>query len=313
MSASAALVSRLLLVRPRHFGYNPENADNTFCQPGRSLDAGLALAEFEGVVTALNALGLPLLVLDDQSQSPDAVFPNNWFSLQDGQLFLYPLKAPSRRTEVRHDLPELLRQAGCELRDVIDWSALAEQGLYLEGTGSLVLDHAHRRAYAAISERTDASLVQRWADLTGYQTLCFAPQTFAGPDGVPHPIYHTNVLMAMGEGFALFCPAAVADPVAADEVMARLTADGHELVLLSLAQMQAFAGNMLQVRTPEGPCLLMSETARLSLTTAQLTLLRRHTRLAAMPIPTLEAIGGGSLRCMLGEIGYLATQSEASR
>lgn len=294
----------LLLVRPRHFGYNPENADNTFAQPRAGAAAGRALAEFEALVARLRSLGLSLLVLEDDSASPDAIFPNNWFSLlPDGRLMLYPMKAPSRRSEVRPGFATELRTAGYPVSDIIDWSPLAAEGLYLEGTGSLVLDHGRRLAYAAVSERTDSILLARWAELTGYRVLSFAPRALPGPKGTSHPIYHTNVLLALGAGFALFCPQALADPAEAASVLAELASD-REVIPLSLDQLLAFAGNMLQVRTPSGPCLLMSSAARAALSPSQLGALVRHTRLASLPVPTIEAVGGGSVRCMLGEIGW---------
>lgn len=296
------LASALLMVRPARFGYNSQITDNSFSRADRPYDPAAAVAEFEGVVTALTGLGLKLLVLDDRSASPDAVFPNNWFSLQpDGTLFLYPMTAPSRRTEVRPDIPERLKAFGCKVGQVIDWSGKADQNLFLEGTGSLVLDHVHKVAYAALSERTDPALVRQWCALTGYTPVCFEPVALPGPDGKAHRIYHTNVLMAIGEGFAVLCPEAISS--GGEAVLERLRSDDLEIIELSLAQLMAFAGNMLQVMSAQGPCLLMSESARLSLSADQLARLRRHTRLAAMPIPTLEAIGGGSLRCMLAEIG----------
>ena len=302
---SKQLSTSLLLVRPHHFSYNFENADNTFSQPDEVLDPEEALQEFDAVVTVLQELGLRLVILEDESLSPDAVFPNNWFTLlPDGSLILYPLKSPARRREVRQDLPGRLRRAGCRVVAVIDWSDLASDGIYLEGTGSLVLDHVHGKAYTALSERTDVGLVRRWADLTGYKPICFEPVSLAGADGKKHPIYHTNVMMTIGQGFALVCPDAIADTKQREGVLAQLSSDGLEIIELSLDQIMAFAGNMLQVRTPTGPCLLMSEGARAVLRPKQLASLARHTALRAIAIPTIERVGGGSIRCMLGEIGY---------
>ena len=302
------IATGLLLVRPRHFGYNPENADNTFARPRAQSLAGAvvgrALAEFDALVARLQALGLSLLVLDDDSASPDAIFPNNWFSLlPDGRLMLYPMKAPSRRSEVRPGFAAELRAAGYPVSESVDWSHLAAEGLYLEGTGSLVLDHARQVAYAALSERTDSSLLARWAELTGYRVLSFVPRALPGPKGSSHPIYHTNVLLALGAGFALFCPQALADPTAAASILAELASD-REVILLSLEQLLAFAGNMLQIRTPSGPCLLMSRSAHAALSPSQRDTLARYTRLEPLSVPTIEAVGGGSVRCMLGEIGW---------
>lgn len=292
-------VSALLLVRPARFGYNPENADNVFGRPG---EAQGARQEFEAVLAGLRALGMRLLVLDDTSASPDAIFPNNWFSTHpDGTLFLYPMKAPSRRTEVRSDLRERLAEAGFETRRIIDLTPLTDEHLFLEGTGSLVLDPLHQRAYAALSERCHPEALQRWASLSGYTPVPYTPIALKGPDGSSHPIYHTNVLQTIGPDYALWCPEAIKDEAERAQVQSLLSQD-RRLIELSLAQVMAFAGNMLAVTTPSGPCLLMSQSARESLSQAQVEALSPLTRLASFPIPTIERIGGGSLRCMLGEI-----------
>ncbi|MBT9545646.1 MAG: amidinotransferase [Candidatus Sericytochromatia bacterium] len=295
--------SALLLVRPRHFGYNPENADNTFAMPGDDAVLEQALAEFDAVVEGLKALGLAITVLRDSSRSPDAIFPNNWFSThRDGRLVYYPMKAPSRRREVCRDFAEYLRQSDFVVRQTLDWSGLAEAGLFLEGTGSLVLDHGRRVAYAALSERTDASLVARWAEILGYTTFCFEPCLLPGADGRLYPVYHTNVLLAQGQNFMLWAPEGFARSEAAQELRQRL-ADSEQFSLeLSLEQVRAFAGNVLQVETPRGPCLLMSQTAKEALLPSQIAQLERFTTLKAFAIPTIERVGGGSLRCMLAEL-----------
>lgn len=297
--------SALMMVRPAHFGYNPENVDNTFSQNQQIPSDVLALAqrEFDAVAVTLEQLGLRLVLLDDTSHSPDAVFPNNWVSMHpDGTVMFYPMKAPSRRSELRRDLPELLADEGFHVERLIDWSALAEAGHYLEGTGSLVLDHAHKKAYAALSERTHLHLLRRWCGLSGYTAVSFSPLALPGRDGREYPIYHTNVLMTIGAGFALWCPEALLSDDECEEISAGFEADGLENIHLSLDQVRAFAGNMLQVNTPTGPCLLMSQTARDSLSSQQLARLKRRTALQACAIPTIERIGGGGLRCMLAEI-----------
>ncbi len=299
----------LMMVRPAHFGYNPENADNTFSQSQAPADVlALAQREFDGVVSTLQQLGLKLVVLDDLSQSPDAVFPNNWVSLHpDGTIMFYPMKSPLRRSELRRDLPELLADEGYWSENLIDWSALAEAGHYLEGTGSLVLDHVHKKAYAALSERTHLHLLRRWCGKFGYTPVSFSPLALPGHDGREHPIYHTNVLITIGKGFALWSPEAVLSDDECEEIQASLDQDQLESIHLSLDQVRAFAGNMLQVQTPSGLCLLMSQTAREALQPQQVARLKRYTALQACAIPTIERIGGGSLRCMLTEI-FLGTE-----
>ncbi|PKL76467.1 MAG: amidinotransferase [Candidatus Melainabacteria bacterium HGW-Melainabacteria-1] len=302
---SGSFATSLLMVRPAGFGYNAENADNTFSQTDQrdpQTLQNLALDEFEALINGLDALGLDLLILEDLSDSPDAVFPNNWFSHHpDGSLVLYPLKSPLRRGELRPELPELLEMAGYPVTRVLDFSALAEQGHFLEGTGSLVLDHGRQRAYVALSERSDPAVLKRWAQETGYTPFSFTPINLPGTDGQSHPVYHSNVLLALGAGFALWCPQALPD-LAEREQLAQALSQDRELIALSLPQVQAFAGNMLQVQTPQGPCLLMSQCARLALLPDQLDRIEHYTALADFAIPTIEAIGGGSLRCMLAEL-----------
>lgn len=295
--------SALLMVRPQLFGYNPENADNTFALPGEDSVHQAALAEFDTVADGLKALGLQVCILRDSSGSPDAIFPNNWFSTHpDGRLVYYPMKAPSRRREVRLDLPERLRQWGFAVKQVLDWSGLAEAGLFLEGTGSLVLDHAQRVAYAALSERTDASLLLRWAEILGYTAFGFEPCRLPGPDGQLHPVYHTNVLMAQGQGFGVWAPEGFAQADVAQQLRQKWADSDQFSVELGLSQVQSFAGNLLQVQTPSGPCLLMSQTAKEALLPSQIAQLERFTTLKAFAIPTIERVGGGSLRCMLAEL-----------
>lgn len=294
-------VSRLVMVRPAAFGYNPENADNTFAQGLSGNFQAMALQEFERLLFQLQQMGLKVLVLEDSSQSPDAVFPNNWCSLHpDGRLIFYPMKALSRRREVQPGLVELLKEEGFAVGRVLDWTGWAEEGLFLEGTGSLVLDPVHHKAYATLSERTAFEAVERFAQAMGYEAVCFH-SLLPSADGMATPAYHTNVLMTVGQGFVLWCPEALPLQADRERLAAHFAADGLQAIALSLAQVQAFAGNMLQVTTAVGPCLLMSHTAYSSLLPEQLKQLKALTPIQAFAIPTIEQIGGGSLRCMLLE------------
>lgn len=293
-------VSCLMMLRPAAFGFNPENTDNAFAQCLEGDFQEMALKEFERVLFQLQRLGLEVLVLDDCSLSPDAVFLNNWCSLHaDGTLLFYPMKSPLRRSEIQRDLPERLAQARFEVRSVVDWSDWSEHGQYLEGTGSLVQDPLHHKVYAALSERTDMEAVQRFAEQFNYEPICFHSLLPAQPEALP--AYHTNVLLAIGQGFVLWCPAAL--PLEADQecLKRHFEADQLERIELTLDQIAAFAGNMLQVQTESGPCLLMSHTAYQSLRPDQLNQIKAYTAIQAMSIPTIEQIGGGSLRCMLLE------------
>lgn len=293
-------VSRLILLRPAAFGFNPENRDNHFAQQLAGDFQERALKEFERVLLQLRELGLDVLVLDDQSHSPDAVFLNNWCSLHaDGQMVLYPMKSPLRRGELQRDLPQQLARAGFDVKGLVDWSDWVEQGQFLEGTGSLVLDPLHHKVYAALSERTDIAGVQHFARHFDYEAICF--QTLLPAQNEALPAYHTNVVLAMGLGFVFWCPGALPLAAERDCLKRHFEMDDLERIELTLAQIAAFAGNVLQVQTPSGPCLLMSETACQSLEPEQIQQIEAYTAIQALAIPTIEQIGGGSLRCMLLE------------
>lgn len=294
----------VLMIRPVAFHANPETlASNAFQHADGLLDAAevqaRARAESDGLVAALTAAGVRVVAIDDTHEpvTPDAIFPNNWVSFHaDGTAVLYPMLAPSRRLERRPDVLEALR-ADFALGEVVDLSASEAEDLFLEGTGSLVLDRAHKVAYACRSPRTDAGLLAAWAARFGYQAIAFDA---LGPDDTP--LYHTNVLMCVGEGFAVLAPAAFPDLMERARVLSRLESTGHEIVSLTMAQLGAFAGNMLALRGTAGPVLALSQTAFDSLRPDQRTTLARFATLVPVPVPTIEAHAGGSVRCMLAEI-----------
>ena len=296
-------VTRLILVRPAQFGFNPENTDNGFAHKPVATVQMLALQEFDAVCLQLEHLGLDLWVLADQSQSPDAIFPNNWCSLHaDGKVFFYPMKSPLRRSEVRPGFVQELTAQGLQVENSYDWSGWAERDRYLEGTGSMVLDPLHRVAYVGISERSDLHLAKQFCDEMAYELLAFHSQVpSTASRGSVQAAYHTNVLMSIGLGFVIWCPEALPFLEERERLLARFQQDELTPIALSIAQVQAFAGNMLQVQTPQGPCLLMSQSAYESLTPAQIQQLKTFTRLHSFAIPTLEKVGGGSIRCMILE------------
>ncbi len=230
---------------------------------------------------------------------PDACFPNNWLSLHhDGTVVLYPMLSPLRRLERRADISQLLSARGFRIGRTLDRSAAEREGRFLEGTGSVVFDHRARIAYACESPRTDARLLQELATELGYVAHVF---NASGPAG--EPVYHTNVVMSLGERFATLCAEAIDDTGQRAALLGRLEAGGRELVLLSREQMGAFAGNMLALATRHGGSVIaMSATARDALTSAQLALLERHGSILAAAVPVIERHGGGSVRCMLAEI-----------
>lgn len=293
----------VLMIRPARFGANPETADsNRFQQGVPNSDAHEAARnEFDGLVARLRDAGVSVEVAEDTPEpaKPDACFPNNWVSFHDdGSVVLYPMMAPSRRAERRAEPVAQLRDAGFQVARTIDLSPWEARGEFLEGTGSLVLDRCHRIAYACRSPRTTAGALADFAGRLGYRAVAFAA---LGPDG--RPAYHTNVLMAIGERFAVVCDEAIPDPEERRTVLRELRQAGHEPISLSVAEMNGFAGNLLALRSADGgPVIAMSDTAWQSLAPASRRELERHGRIVTAPIPTIERHGGGSVRCMIAEV-----------
>jgi hypothetical protein len=260
-----------------------------------------AAREFEALADALRAAGVNVHAFDDtpQPHTPDSIFPNNWISFHaDGTVVLYPMLAENRRQERRADLLETISsRLGFRIARVLDLTHHEGGGKFLEGTGSLVLDRAHRIAYACVSPRTDLDVLGDFAQQLDYDLVAFEAADANGA-----PIYHTNVLMCIGARFAAICP----DCIRADEreaVLDSLRRTGHELVELSMEQLAAFAGNMLELRSSHGTVVAMSQTALDSLSAQQrATIERLGGPIVAAAIPTIETLGGGSVRCMLAEI-----------
>ena len=297
--------SHIMMVRPVRFAYNTQTAeDNAFMHKVKSLDSAeiqtKALAEFEMFVAKLKDVGIRLTIFDDRPEphTPDSIFPNNWISFhQNEKIIIYPIKAENRRLEKRKDIVETLSKLYPN-PEVIDWSEFEEKELFLEGTGSLVLDRYHEIAYACISQRTHQEVLDAFCQLTGYK-----PVAVHGFDQDGEEIYHTNVMMAMGENFVVVCLGCIWDQKERAMLENKFRETGKEIVNISLDQMNAFAGNMLQVKNKDGKLILvMSSTAYESLTPDQITLLEGHTSLLHCPIDTIETYGGGSARCMMAEV-----------
>jgi hypothetical protein len=297
----------VLMVRPKHFGFNAETAlTNRFQQAGGSpASAAQALAEFDAFAAALAAEGVPVCVAPDSDPpKPDAVFPNNWLSFHaDGTVVLYPMQAPSRRAERRAEIIELVtRETGFRVSRTVDLTRHEKEERFLEGTGSLVLDHVARVAYACRSPRTDEVVAREWAAELGYSL-----ELFGANDARGVPIYHTNVLMSVGTRIAVV---ALGNIVATDRerVAERLRASGRDVVAISDAEMNAFAGNMLEVGSwdehlGDFRILVMSRTARRALEPASFARLSAAVdSVLAAPIDVIERHGGGSVRCMLAEV-----------
>lgn len=262
----------------------------------------LALAEFDALVAALRDSGIEVLIVEDTAEphTPDSIFPNNWVSFHaDGRVVLYPMEAENRRTERRLDVIEWLdTERGFAVAEIVDLSFHEASGHFLEGTGSLVLDRTHRIAYACLSSRTQLDALGDFAQRLDYDVVAFDA---VDRDGVP--IYHTNVLMNVGESLAVVCDAAIPREDQRNAVLESLAATGHEVMTLSYDQLEAFAGNMLELRTSAGArCVAMSKQAFDSLDDAQVAALKTNGGLIVSPIDAIESSAGGSVRCMLAEI-----------
>ena len=294
----------VLMVRPAHFAFNPETApSNALQQTGIETvqSQTLALNEFDALARQLQSAGVEVIVGPDSTSpaKPDALFPNNWVSFhRDGTVVLYPMLAPNRRLERREELlDQVARQGGFQITRTVDLTHRESRSQYLEGTGSLVLDRSHRVAYACLSPRTDLEVLGEFAQLLDYEVAAFEAL-----DGQGRPVYHTNVMMAVGGGFAVICSATIAAAPQRAAVLERLRAAGHEIIDISPAQMRRFAGNLLELAPPSGNLIALSTGAWTSLTARQQRLLERHGSVLAADLSHIERVGGGGVRCMLAEI-----------
>jgi hypothetical protein len=292
----------VLLVRPAAFGFNAEAAEsNVFSHASSDPDfERRAAAEFESVAARLSDAGVDVVILDDTRDpaKPDAVFPNNWFSTHaDGTLVLYPMATAPRRLERRVDeLRALLAGNGFGISRIVDLTNHEQQGRYLEGTGSLVLDRPRRRAYANFSSRTHPDVIADFDRDLGYSSFLFEARDPGG-----RPIYHTNVLLSLGTKFAVLCREAVA-PDHRDALVGDIEGSGRTIVELTFAQLRRFGCNLLELRGQKGPLIALSQKALSNLQREQLLALESFGNLVAVDIPTIEAVGGGSIRCMIAEI-----------
>ncbi|SFN67771.1 hypothetical protein SAMN04488519_101329 [Algoriphagus ornithinivorans] len=300
--------STILMVRPANFGFNPETAENNFYQQqdGRSSEEIKALAqqEFDSFVALLKDQGVKVLVIEDTEKpiKTDAVFPNNWFSTHpDGKLILYPMYSPNRRLERRKDLIEQLMGLGFKVDEIIDLSFFEQDGQFLEGTGSMVMDHDSKMIYACYSERTHCVPLDYLAKILGYQVIAFEAQQEI--DGKMSPIYHTNVMMHIGSDLAVVCLESIVKAADRRKVQETLTSAGKKVIPITAKQKFNFAGNMLEVGNDGGEKFtVMSQTAYDSLNVGQIQLIEKYTTIISPQIPTIEKLGGGSARCMIAEI-----------
>ena len=297
--------NHILMVRPANFGFNEQTAEsNAFQTNDTSLSQAeisqKAIDEFDGFVAQLRSAGVNVIVGED-SPTPvkhDAIFPNNWVTFhEDGTVITYPMYAPMRRLERQeHILQQIENQFVTSKRFHLE-SAEADN-LFLEGTGSMIFDRPNKIVYACISPRTDVDILDKFCEITGYKKVIFT-----SVDGNGQEIYHTNVMMALGETFCVICLETIQDTNERDAVETALFETEKEIIEISIAQMLEFAGNMLQVRNDKGETfLVMSEQAYKSLTIRQIEQIKSHTNIISVPIYTIETYGGGSARCMMAEV-----------
>lgn len=295
------------MVRPSSFRKNEETATNNHYQKDVDHDhaAELAVDEFDAMVEQLETHGVHVMVIEDDpsSDTPDSLFPNNWVSFHsDGRVGLYPMYAPNRRAERREDiLHDLEHNHGFSVREVVDFTEFETHGAFLEGTGSVVIDRIHCKAYAALSERTDRIAFEQFCETMNLEGIVF--EAFQSVGTERKPIYHTNVMMAIGTGWAAVCLDCMDHPDDQDLVRESLTSDGLTVIELSEDQIQSFAGNMLEVcGTANQALIVMSSRAYHSLESAQIESLSAFGILVHIPLETIETCGGGSARCMMAEV-----------
>lgn len=303
MRGSVQAPASVVMVRPHHFTVNSETAaDNAFqataeAETTPAETARRAYAEHSRAVKLLQDHGVRVHLFEGTDPAtPDCVFPNNWFSTHaGGHVAVYPMKAKNRRLERRQDVLEMLKSE-YRVQDVIDYSGLEADALFLEGTGAMVLDHIDRVAYAVASDRTSPVALERFC--THFN---FEPMVFDAQDNLGSPIYHTNVLMCIGTGFALIGSEMIPDPLRRAEIIKRLGSSGRDVIELSRAQIAGFAGNAIELTGKDGPVLALSQTAYHILTPEERARIAAHATLVPLDIPTIE-MAGGSVRCTIAGI-----------
>ena len=298
--------ARIMMIRPMQFGFNPETAETNEFQNKEFADQAHQIAqekardEFDLMISQLRLTGLDLHIFDDtdEAQRPDAVFSNNWVSFhQSGKVVLYPMMAENRRTERRMDIIENLKKDFL-VEEIIDLTYFEKEGKFLEGTGSMVLDRRYKIAYACLSPRTHPEVLDAFAKAMGYELV-----TFSAFDENGKPVYHTNVLMCVGDIFAIVCLEAIKDADERQMVRSALEETNKYIVEISLDQVRHFAGNMLMIRNLKGnKFLMMSTQAFDSLTELQRKSLTDYARIIHTELSAIEEYGGGSARCMMTEI-----------
>jgi hypothetical protein len=294
--------STVLMVRPASFGFNTETAANNYFQDKGSVNNDLqriVLKEFDAMSALLMKHGINVWIIDDTKEpvKPDAIFPNNWFSCMNDTLTLFPMYAGNRRIEKREDIVQFIssKKSGLKLNDL---GFHESTGKFLEGTGSIVCDHINKIMYACISPRTDKTLFEDFSKTSGYESI-----SFEATDDKGRQVYHTNVMMCIGDRFAVVCTDAITNASERNKIIETFISTQHEIIDIGLQQMNRFAGNMLQLTNKNNEhFIVMSRNAFESLTTVQLDKIKKYATPLVSDVSTIERTGGGSVRCMIAEI-----------
>lgn len=302
------ITNTILMIRPVAFRKNEQTAVNNYFQEDleiKNTEINVkAQQEFDDFVVALRSKGVSVIVVDDKKETdtPDSIFPNNWVSFHNnGTIAVYPMFAANRRRERREDIFDILEENGFLIKDIVDYTAAEEEGVFLEGTGSILKDREHQKAYCALSERADEGLfIEFCEDFDCFPVVFTANQAV---DGERKPIYHTNVMMAMAETFVVICLDTIDDKKERKDVITHLKNDDKELIAITEEQMHCFAGNMLQViGADDKRFMVMSSAAYHSLRQDQINSITKDCEIIHSPLDTIETCGGGSARCMMAEV-----------
>ena len=298
------------MIRPLAFNYNVQTAVNNHYQNANDFDSNsnqinlTAQTEFDNFVLKLRSFGVDVIVFqdDDKFDTPDSVFPNNWISFHsNGDIALYPMFAENRRNERREDVVKYIEKNNYSISNVIDYSSAEESNIFLEGTGSIVLDRLNRKAYCAVSERSNEELLIEFCEDFEYTPVVF--NAFQSVNEARELIYHTNVMMCVADNFVIICLDCIDDKKERNNVIAHLKKDGKEIIEISENQVNSFAGNMLQILDRNSNSLLiMSESAYNVLTRAQKDIINKYAKIVFSSLNTIETYGGGSARCMMAEV-----------
>lgn len=303
---STQTTNTVLMIEPVAFGFNTQTAVNNYFQvneKGANVQEK-ALEEFNAFVVKLRSKGIEVISIKDTliPHTPDSIFPNNWVSFQhDGSVVLYPMFAENRRQERRSEILDEVQKRGFQINKVVDYSTSEKEGIFLEGTGSMIFDHENRIAYGSVSLRLDEVLFRKYCEEFDFVPIVFHSYQTVGEKRLP--IYHTNVMMCVASQFVVICLDAIDDEMERRVVVEAIKRSGKEIVEISEQQMHQFAGNMLGVRNTEGEnFLVMSESAYSALTSKQIKIINQYCEIIYADLETIEVNGGGSARCMMAEI-----------